>query len=539
MNYKYKTQFSNPIIKSENVNFNFNLESSASLNNLKDLIPEDIDFDKNIDLLGVAFNAALINVFNRNGDGISSETALKIKDYFIHKPTNIEHDKKKIVGHIVSTAFSDLDNNEILEELDPENLNPVNLSLGAVIYAAANKAFASLVEDSVDSKNDKYMKVSASWELGFNDYLIAAGSENLNEAEIISEEKHIKELSKYLKSFDGEGKLKDGTPVHRLVIGEVYPLGIGFTANPAAKVKGLYLNEDKKKASIVSAKIAESSIEKSTHEDTKNKKNKKNISQKCNLHVIDSVTKISNMEKTNLIEDFKTILDEKIPNHGFSEEAVANVGRVIGEAIKSKSDQYEKELVSLEEEKARVSEAEEKVKEDLTSLKDQLNASQKELEELKAEVQKVKEEEAFNSRMEDINSEYDLSQEDRTLLASEIKTISLDDQDFESYKSKISVMWAHKNKEYILEQEKSFKEKVEAEVQKRISEDPIEEIQTSEASEEVSEEAKEESIEKALDKIEPEQEIVSNNNSSTATEEESLRDRFAKAFSKENITVKL
>ena len=50
---------------------------------------------------------------------------------------------------------------------------------------------------------------------------------------------------------------------------------------------------------------------------------------------------------------------------------------------------------------------------------------------------------------------------------------------------------------------------------------------------------KEESIEKALDKIEPEQEIVSNNNSSTATEEESLRDRFAKAFSKENITVKL
>ena len=83
MNYKYKTQFSNPIIKSENVNFNFNLESSASLNNLKDLIPEDIDFDKNIDLLGVAFNAALINVFNRNGDGISSETALKIKDYLV------------------------------------------------------------------------------------------------------------------------------------------------------------------------------------------------------------------------------------------------------------------------------------------------------------------------------------------------------------------------------------------------------------------------------------------------------------------------
>lgn len=536
MNYKYSTVFSNPILKSEEIESRFKLESSASLDNLKDLIPEEIDFDKNIDLLGVAFNAALINVFNRNGDGISSETALKIKDYFIHKPTNIEHDKKKIVGHIVSSAFSDLNDSNILEELDPDDLNPVNLSLGAVIYAAANKSFAALAEDSVDPDSEKYMKVSASWELGFNKYFIAAGSENLKDAEIISEEKHIKELSQYLKPFDGEGKLKDGTPVYRLVVGEVFPLGIGFTANPAAKVKGIYLDNDKKKDLKASVQGTEHYPLVNTVKKEKNKKNENKISQKCNLHVIDSITNISTMEKQDLIEDFKTILDEKIPNHGFSEEAVANVGRVIGEAIKSKSEQYEKELASLEEEKVKVSEAEEQMKEDISSLKEKLEASEKELAEIKAEVQKAKEEEAFNSRMENINSEYELSDEDRTLLASEIKTLGLSEEDFESYKSKISIMWAHKNKEYILEQEKLFQEKVEAEVQKRTSEGKGEEkIEESEASQE----EVEESIEQALEKIEPEQEVVSNNNSSTATEEEDLREKFAKAFSKENITIKI
>ena len=542
MNYKYSTVFSNPILRSEEIESRFQLESSASLDNLRDLIPEEIDFDKNIDLLGVAFNAALINVFNRNGDGISTETALKIKDYFIHKPTNIEHDKKKIVGHIVSTAFSDLDDNHILDEIDSSDLNPINLSLGAVIYAAANKSFAALAEDSVDPDSDKYMKVSASWELGFNDYLIAAGSENLKDAEIISEEKHIRELSQYLKPFDGEGQLKDGTPVFRLVVGEVFPLGIGFTANPAAKVKGIYMDNDKKKDLKASVQGMDLQAFVNTPEEEKNKKNKKNISQKCDLHVIHSITNISTMEKQDLIEDFKTILDEKIPDHGFSEEAVANVGRVIGDAIKSKSEQYEKELASLEEEKVKVSEAEEQMKEDISSLKEQLESSQKELEEIKAEVQKAKEEEAFNSRMENIDSEYELSDEDRTLLASEVQTIGLAEEDFESYKSKLSVMWAHKNKEYIAQQEKAFAEKVEAEVQKRISdtseEKEIEQVEASEASE-ASEEANDESIEQVLEKIEPEQEVVSNNNSSTATEEESLKEKFAKAFSKENITIKI
>ena len=72
--------------------------------------------------------------------------------------------------------------------------------------------------------------------MGFNDYKIAIGSDNLKDAEIVSDQKHIEELKSKLKSYGGSGKLDDGTKIYRLVVGEVYPLGIGFTTNPAADV---------------------------------------------------------------------------------------------------------------------------------------------------------------------------------------------------------------------------------------------------------------------------------------------------------------
>ena len=99
--YKYITSFSSEINPIEVHQLKESI-ANDSLDSLKSLIPEDIDFEKNIDLIGVAFNAAVINKFNKNGDGINSVTASRIKDYFINKPTNIEHQKSKIVGHVVS-----------------------------------------------------------------------------------------------------------------------------------------------------------------------------------------------------------------------------------------------------------------------------------------------------------------------------------------------------------------------------------------------------------------------------------------------------
>jgi hypothetical protein len=541
MKFKYKTKFLNEIQACAKDVKDGSFVSQASLDQLKDLVPSDIDFEKNIDLIGVAFNAAVINQFNKNHDGIDTRTALAIKDYFIHKPTNIEHNKKKIVGHIVSTGFSRMYNDELISSINEETDQPFNLALGAVVYSAANQEFAEMVLRSVDPEDEMHQVISASWELGFNDYVIAAGSKKLEDAEIISDPKHIEELSEYLKAFDGEGKLNDGTEVYRLVVGEVYPLGIGFTANPAAEVKGLYVFDDKKKeeGDDQSSK-AEEKIE--VNNKIYFQQNEKNISQNEFLTVKQSINNISIMEKQELLEDFKAILEEKMPGHDFSQETVANVGRVIGDAIRSKSEQYEKELLALEDERKRIAEAEEDVKTDLKDLRSKLEAAEGQVATLGQEIESRKSEEAFNARMEEVDATYELSKEDRKVLASEVEAIDLDENSFEEYKSKLSVMWSHKGKDYLAEQEKAFEEKLEAEVQKR-----LQDINTTEASE-ASETSKEteaekseasEEVEDALENAETEEgEVISNNNTASAVEEVSLKEKFAEAFAKENISIK-
>ena len=89
MEYKYTATFEHEVVASAGSIEGLDI-SEASLDNLSPLIPESVDLEKNNDLLGVAFNAAVVNRFNKNGDGIDSASAIRIMDYFVHKPTNIE-----------------------------------------------------------------------------------------------------------------------------------------------------------------------------------------------------------------------------------------------------------------------------------------------------------------------------------------------------------------------------------------------------------------------------------------------------------------
>ena len=221
--------------------------SKANIDNLKPLIPTNVDLDKNIDLMGVAFNAAVVNEFNKNGDGISTKTAIDSVQQFVHKPTNIEHDKKKVVGHIVNAGFSDYADSRILINVDENEQDPFNIALGAVVYKTVDKEFFETLKRSTDPKSKVHNKVSASWEVGFSDYKIAVGSRNLKEAEIISDPNQIQEMKAMLRGFGGKGRMKDGTPLYRLIVGNVYPLGIGFTMKPAANVKGVISNETDRK----------------------------------------------------------------------------------------------------------------------------------------------------------------------------------------------------------------------------------------------------------------------------------------------------
>jgi|TARA_B100001094_G_scaffold322758_1_gene372556 hypothetical protein len=544
MDFKYTTGF-NSQISASTVGGEGSV-SKASLKKLAPLVPTEVDLEQNVDLLGVAFNAAVANTFNKNGDGIDSITAVAIKDNFIHKPTNIEHNKTRVVGHILKAGLtSRLDNSFVSPEEAIESINPINISLGAVVYRTVDPNFANMIEESVDPQSDLFEVVSASWEIGFNDYYIALGSKNLKEAEIVSDPQQIKELSKYLKANDGQGEMDDGTLVHRLVVGNIFPLGIGFTANPAADVKGVYLGEDKKKE--VMAETSEQPIQDSKIEIDntsflrKNKKIQKNISQTEQTAVtFNNEQNIIMEQNQNLFEDIKELLANKLPEKNYSEESVANIAKVVGEAIKEKSEQFEQEKQEILEKQAEAAQNAETKEAEMEELKKELSETSEKLKEVEAAQKAQADEARFNLRMENIDSEYDLAEDDRKALASEVSDLDETDESFEGYKEKLSVMWAHKNKEKIAENEAAFQARLEEELQKKLEGlDVSQASETTEAEEtakvEETEEAKTE--EEVLETVEAEQVDITNNNGETATEEESLRDQFKKTFSKENVTI--
>ena len=512
MNFKYQSKFQIGEIFVKPISFEERI-SLASLTNLTPLIPNsEVDFNENIDLLGVAFNAAVVNSFNKNDDGIDTQTALRIAKLFKHKPTNIEHKREKVVGHILTAGFSKYGTSEILT---PDELvdyaDPFNISLGAVVYKFVNKEFASALENSNDSSSEYFNKISTSWELGFNEYNIAIGSRNLKDAEIITDEKQIKELKNKLKSYGGSGKLDDGTEVFRLVVGEVYPLGIGFTTSPAADVRGVVINKNSENQDL-----ADESDHKVYHLGSHffSKKN----SQFKNADV--KIAKESPMNLDNLITEIKDALLEK----KISQEAAANMTATFTEAIKKKDQEYRDELEFAKSAKDQAEKERAELKASMEDVQKQLAEALLKLQEFEADKKAGEALARFNSRMEEVDSMFDLEDADRQILAEEIKSLDETDESFASFKNKISVIWRNKNKEVKSELEKEIQARIDAEVQKRLASTKASKVS-------------EDSVEDILDKAKASEATLPNNNEPSSKPSQSLMQKFADAFKKENIII--
>ena len=538
--YKYTTKFLQPIIASADIDQENIKISKASLEDLKSLIPSSVELDKNIDLVGVAFNAAVVNKFNRNHDGISTDTALAVKDYFVHKPTNIEHKKQRIVGHIVSAGFSGYGNNELLspEELTGTN-DPFNISLGAVVYRMVDRRFAELLNKSVDPDSPMHNQVSASWEIGFNDYQIAVGSENLSEAEIVTDEKQIEELSQYLKASDGRGEMDDGTIVRRLVVGNVYPLGIGFTANPAADVEGVVVSEQNNQLNMSDRRDLSATLSDEAQEILKNILNfKNNISQTEKNTVKSERESNSSIMNTNqLVQEIKSVLDEKLSSEKmskdtFAEESVASISSIINEAIREKNEEYKQQLVSEKEEKAKIEAQHQELTASVEEMKQKLEAAEEKIRQFEDEKQHEESLARFNARMEAVEQDYELSEADLKIVASEVKELTEADEAFASYQEKLAVVFAHKSKEHLQAEKDKFDSAVAEAVEKRVSE--LKEVK---ASDDTVVEATKENLEEALEDTEQVTPEISNTNEASSGETETLRTKFQSAFSKENIKV--
>ena len=504
--------------------------SQASLEPIKELIPKSVNLEKNVDLIGAAFNGAVVNAFNKNGDGIDTDTAIEFKNYFVHNPTNIEHKKQKIVGHIVNSAFSSFGENKILSDEDVKgSLDPFNIALAAVVYKTIDKDFAEALLESNDPDSNLYQKISASWEIGFNEYHIALGSDKVNEAEIITKKEQIEQFKKYLRGFDGSGVTEDGTPVYRLVTGRIYPLGIGFTTNPAADVEGVVV-DDGKNNNIQQESDAIKDVESIHVNSLELLKINNNFSQNKKSPV--KINKNNIMDLEQILTELKTVLAEKRDTDTFSDEAVANISQKIAESIKEKSDEIQAKISAAEEAKLEAVAEADQLKKDLVSNSEKLDEALSKINELESTLSAQAAQELFNSRMSLLDADYDFEDADRKILSDELKDLDSSDEAFASFQEKVSVLYRHKSNAFKEEQEKIFQEKLEAELAKRIQK--VEEVETSEAS--VKEEENVE-VETALANSETEEASIPAQNIEPTEQELSWKEKLGKAFSKENITI--
>ena len=242
--YRYKSTFASEV-KAIPLPENDKQLSIASLKALKGLIPSDIDVSANPDAVYCAFNLATINRANRNDDVIDTNDALSIYKNFIYKPMDCEHNRSVIVGSMINAGFSSFGDNLLLSAEEIKDRTDVfNLTVAAVAWRILSEPFADKLVESSDETSSFYHCISASWELGFENYAIALGDKDLSKCELITNPKQIEEFSKFLKCNKGSGKTLDGVPVYRKIIGDMYPLAAGFVTNPAAEVKGIIIASD-------------------------------------------------------------------------------------------------------------------------------------------------------------------------------------------------------------------------------------------------------------------------------------------------------
>ena len=496
--FKYKTSFSSlvkPLVSEEKDKY----LALAAIDRIGEFVP-DID-EKNIDLLPVAFNAYVVNRANKNGDVIDAETALSISRSFINKPINIEHNRDKVIGVVLTAGYSEFGTDRPLSEEEVKDMeSPFNVTLGAVLWRVVNSGLADLVENASDPTSEDYLKISASWELGFSQYqlVITSGDKNIQNAERVTEEEKITELEENLKSFGGTGVLEDGRHIFRQVLGDVLPLGIGLTETPAADVKGILVKKDKNNFEGKSAS-------KSSPDEESGEKNKssQNIGENVKKVYNDSERKLM---KINSIND---ITDESLKV--LSASAISDY---IREELKNASEKFVSQKTAVEDQLGETQEKHDALSKDHGEMKQELEKVQADLETLHKEKVAREKEEAFNQRMSHMDEEYALSDEDRKVIASDIE--EMDDESFKTYSGKMQVLLKDKNKSAVAEKA-ALAAEAKASEETKVSE--VVEPEASETTEEV--------VEEILEAEETENVEVP---ASTVTAEHTVQDRYANAF---------
>jgi len=293
-------------------------------------------------------------------------------------------------------------------------------------------------------------------------------------------------------------------------------LGIGFTNNPAADVSGVLVDE-------ASSDEEDEVDEQRVMDEDMNEEKSSHLKSEDVIQQEERSKYLNTMEKTKLLEDIEQLLSEKAAAKDFSDEAIANITKVFHEAIREKSEEYVEQIEKAKAEKAEAEGHREELDKTISELQDQLKDTEDKLGSLETEKQEREAQARFDARMTAIEEGYELDEADRKVLASEISALDESEEAFAEYQEKVSVVFKSKNKEYLEQLAAEMEARIEAEVAKR--------LETSAATTETpTAEPTEGVVEQSLDQAKPETEDLPNNNGESIETEETLRERFQKAF---------
>jgi len=444
-------------------------EITASLDKLKDIFPKWVDVDSTPDILFLASNLVVCDVMNGNHVCLPLSVAKEVYKGFINKLVDIEHDRKRIVGFIINSAFTKVDTDEIIEEKDLDSYDGlVQISYAAAIWRLAAPKLSAFLLKASNPESKEYNQVSSSFELAVSDWDIAVGSPHVKNARIIKRgDKDFDLYAAYLPNNKGSGKTKQGDFVYRVIKGEVLPTGAGLVANPASQVEGIYTlvgeedivekEEGKEKADI---SVVETPKVESTEVTTANITLPTNEISQQNIENTKIEGKLS--VNSNTTHSMKITKVEDIVASLFKEETTASaVTAFIAAEIAKSSEQYVKDLQAqkdlskkLEEAKASAETKAQELQTKVTELANRLN-------EIEAQKAAQQAEADFNQRMNAFEEEYDLDEEDRKSLTVDIKACKTKEE-FETFVAKIKPLMKEKSKTFKKEKASKLEEAVKA-----------------------------------------------------------------------------
>jgi hypothetical protein len=224
-------------------------------------------------------------------------------------------------------------------------------------------------------------------------------------------------------------------------------------------------------------------------------------------------------------------LKELLVEKKFSEEAVASMTSTFAEAIKQKDEQYRNDIESAKSEKEAIAAERAELKESVDSMKSQLAEAQEKIQSFEASKKAEEAVAAFNERMDLIDQKYALEDDDRAFLANELKTLDLAEEAFASFQDKLAILWKSKDKETKAAFEAEIQARINAEVEKRVGKVALASTEPEEKEEE------ELSVEEILDNVESSEAGLSSSNEQSSRATVSLREKFASAFRRENVTI--